>query len=502
MQQKKGAVAMEGFYLNEDNSNFFVSFPESDMTLDGIRKFILGYAGKQVGAVVMSVNSSRASFDSKVIEPIWAGVTEDADGNLFFRGRTLDKGAANWIRNAKKLHDDGIDIYKEWIDALHAAGKEAWISCRMNDLHNVDDEDSYMHDKFWREHPEYRRAAYLGKESWFGRAMDFAIDDVRAHKFDILNEQLERYDADGFELDWTRFPAYFKPGCEMRDAHLITEMLRTLRDVSHGFEVKRGHKIKIGARVLSSIEDCLRFGLDVVSWVQEGLVDSLTVGNFWPTINSDIPFETWRAALGRKVEINAGLEVTALPFSGVPEPKLMPLTKEMIAACTSEYIYRGADNIYLFNLMNGGTGMHDLANFKIVLDNCGLAETAYSMPRRHVLTFCTMRPQGIKEGYSLPRRLQGWQSFRLNVGGGTQDRDAFIVIGLDSEPCDGFEFQCYLNAEKCEIASVPAMRYPSFVKGCICAKASGGALHDGDNVIDIRADGAELTADWCEIFIP
>ena len=490
---------MQGFYLNEDNSNFFASFPESDMTLEGVRRFIRGYAGRQVGAVVMSVNSQRASYNSKVIEPIWAGVTEDANGKMSFMGAELSRGS-RWIHNAKKLHDDGIDVYKEWIEELHAAGKEAWISCRMNDLHNVDDEKSFMHDKLWREHPEFRRAMYIG--DWFGRAFDFAHAEVRNNKLALLTEQLDRYDADGFELDWTRFPAFFKPGCEMRDAHLITEMLRELRDIAHEHEVKRGHKIKIGARVLSSIEDSLRFGLDVVAWVNEGLVDSLTVGNFWPTINSDIPFETWRTVFGNKIELNAGLELTALPFSNVPEGKLMPLTKEMLAACSSEYLYRGADHIYLFNLMNGGTGMHDNENFRIALDSCGLAETAYGLPRRHVITFSTLRPQGIREGYSLPRRLEGWQSFRLNVGGGTQGREAFIVFGLDSEPKDGLHVQCYLNAEMCENAPVSSMRFPSLVKGCFCAKAPVGALHDGDNVIDIKVDGAELTANWCEIFIP
>ena len=254
--------------------------------------------------------------------------------------------------------------------------------------------------------------------------------------------------------------------------------------------------------MLSSIEDCLRFGLDVVTWVNERLVDSLTIGNFWPTINSDIPFETWRTAFGNTIELNAGLELTALPFSNVPEARLMPLTKEMISACTAEYLYRGADNIYLFNLMNGATGMHDNANFKIALDNCGLAETAYSMPRRHVITFSTMRPQGIIEGYSLPRKLEGWQSFRQNVGGGTQGRGAFIIIGLEAPAADSAKPFIYLNAEKCELAETPEMRYPSLVKGFICAKTPVGAWHDGDNVIDVHVDGDSPTANWFEIFIP
>ena len=490
---------MKGFYLNEDNSNFFASFPESEMTLDGVRKFILGYAGKQVGAVVISVNSQRASYDSKAIEPIWIDVTEDASGKIWFRGQELKGSSASWVHNAKKLHDDGIDVYKVWIDTLHEVGRQAWVSCRMNDLHDISNDDSFMHDKFWREHPEFRRAEYLGKDNWFARAFDFAHPEVRENKLALLTEQLERYDVDGLELDWTRFPAFLRPGCEMRDAHLITDLIRRIREISHEYEIRRGHKIRIGARVMSSIEDNLRFGLDVVAWANEGFVDMLTIGNFWPTVNSDIPFETWRAALGNKVELNAGLELTALPYSNVPEGKLMPLTKEMIAAYTSEYLYRGADNIYLFNLMNGGTGMHDNVNFKIALDNCALAETANAMMRRHVLTFCTRRPQGIIEGYSLPRKLSAWQSFRLNVGGGTENREAFIIFGLDAPAKAEAKPAFYLNGEKCETAEARQLSFPSLVKGQICAKAPAGALHDGDNVIDVKVDGDEPTANWCEI---
>ncbi|MBO4344860.1 MAG: hypothetical protein J5833_03840, partial [Victivallales bacterium] len=183
------------------------------------------------------------------------------------------------------------------------------------------------------------------------------------------------------------------------------------------------------------------------------------------------------------------------------EARLMPLTKEMIAACTSEYLYRGADHIYLFNLMNGGTGMHDLPNFKIALDKCALADTANAMERRHILTFSTIRPQGIVEGYSLPRELNWWQSFRLNVGGATQGRDGFFIIGIDAPAKDAAAIKVHLNGELCEIVPTPDMRFPSYIKNTICAKAPAGALHDGDNVIDVNADGQNLTATWCEILI-
>ena len=34
---------MAGLYLNEDDSNFYMSFADKDMTREGLEKFIRGY---------------------------------------------------------------------------------------------------------------------------------------------------------------------------------------------------------------------------------------------------------------------------------------------------------------------------------------------------------------------------------------------------------------------------------------------------------------------------
>lgn len=487
---------MSNFYLNEDNSNFFGSFPATEMTVPGLRKFILGYARKQVGAVVMSVNAQRASYRSSVIDAIWDGIEYDAQGRMFFHGREFE---SQWAKNAKLLDDSGINPYCVWIDALREAGKEAWVSCRMNDLHNVDDEDNYMHDRLWRAHPEYRRSPYDG--TVFGQAFDFAHEEVRKNKIAFLAEVLEKFDADGLELDWTRFPAFLKPGCELRDAHFITEIMREARRMAREWEQKRGRKIKIGVRVMSSIEDNMRFGLDVINWVKEDLVDVMNIGNFWPTINHDIPFEIWRAVFGKSVELNACLEYCAAPTHGIPHVK--SLTKEMISGASTEYLYRGADHIYLFNQMNGNTGMGNLQNELLVLDNCGDYSTASAMSRRHVVTYTTIRPQGIKEGYSLPRVLDvNCQSFRINVGGMTDNRSGFAVIGLEQAMAAGVEAEVYVNGEKCALAEAPQLTYPIEIGGVICVAIPSTILHDGDNVVDVCLKGGEAKAVWFEIYIP
>jgi hypothetical protein len=67
------------------------------------------------------------------------------------------KTARNWIHTAWQLAQDGIDVYARWIARARKLGLSPWLSTRMNDLHNVDDERAYIHSEFWRENPQFRR---------------------------------------------------------------------------------------------------------------------------------------------------------------------------------------------------------------------------------------------------------------------------------------------------------------------------------------------------------
>ncbi len=491
---------MNGLYLNEDDSNFYKSFPDSSMTREGLEKFIRGYMRKQVGAVVLNPNAQRTAYNSHAVDPIWHGVEIVSDDEIIFQGkrqkvRPLD---VKRIKHARLLHESNLNAYRVWLEVLRKEGFEGWISCRMNDVHNVYDEDNYCHDTFWREHPEYRCSQFDG--TWAGYCLDFKYPEVRDYKMALIEEMLTLYDCDGLELDWLRFPRCLQPGYEREGARFVTEVVRRTREFANQKARERNHPIKINVRVPSRPDDALRCGYDVINWVREGLVDVVTVSNFWPTTDSDMPLELWRELLGEDIELNAGLDLWTCAY---PEAAMIPCTDAMAAGFASEYFYRGADKIYLFNFMQGMTGMNNPEGFVKVMENCGIKETAYAQMRRHVVTYPSIRPVGTEPNCTVPRVIRpNWQPIRINVGGGTAGRTAYVVTGVE-KPLEGDQKICIkFHGTDCPAAEpLPDFKFPENVAGAAYHKIPDGLLHDGDNVFHIHLTAGENRAVWSEIVI-
>jgi len=103
--------------LNEDNSHFFGSRPPEAMTAAGLNAFIDPYAGSAVTHLFLSPNSMRASFRSRTREAIWDPVEGVEPDHL-------------WPKNARRLHDAGLDPYSVWIQRARAKGISPWLSKR------------------------------------------------------------------------------------------------------------------------------------------------------------------------------------------------------------------------------------------------------------------------------------------------------------------------------------------------------------------------------------
>ena len=111
----------------------------------------------------------------------------------------------------------GLDPYAIWISRCREKRISPWLSMRMNDVHSVDDPSHFLHSTFWREHPEYWRVPHGSAAPWVNRALNYAHAAVREHQMSFVRELLERYDADGLELDWMRFGYHLTPGREREE---------------------------------------------------------------------------------------------------------------------------------------------------------------------------------------------------------------------------------------------------------------------------------------------
>ena len=517
---------MASICLNEDNSNFAMSFPWSEMTVEGLKRQARAYATGQVSRIIYCVNAQRSSFPSTTMEPIWKGVECHDDGSITFEGKPLNsKSMEKTILRLKTMFDQGIDPYAIWVEETRRLGREAWLSIRMNDMHDALVEDSVMHDKFWREHKEFRISTY-DENSWTGKGYDYAHEEVRKYQLNFLREVLERYDTDGIELDWSRFPQQLRAGFEMMDAHFLTDFHRQAKALIHEFAQKRGHELKIGVRLPSRPELAMRHGFEINALRDERLVDAVVVTNFFPTTDSDMPIELWRDILGKEIELDAGLEfgVQSDPYS-----PFMLATVETALGYACEYLYRGADRIYLFNYMRGLTGMHDVAALQKLLANGGAPETAYPMKRRHVVSFCQTNYVSLDIRPILPLDVdnRNFQQLRINVGGGTDGHDAKLLLAFREE--DGRPpLELRINGTPCHETKLPKiivrggvgtvlegtliscdptaamttdeLAMPGHVKNLRYFQIPAGALHDGENCIQIRiSNETKAQIVWTEV---
>ena len=492
---------MPGIALNEDNSHYFFTRAGQRLDAETVASWVDQYAGTQVKELLLCPNCMRTSFQSAAWDPIWRGYDPEADDDqplLASRPPEERAEARKWIHTAWQLVRDGIDVYAVWIAHCRQVGISPWLSMRMNDLHWVDDERAYIHSEFWRSRPDLRRTQYR-EGPWTNKAFDFDQAEVREYHLRLIRELAERYDFDGLELDWMRFGFHFRPGCELEGGELLTGFTVEVRRLLDAWAARRGHPIRLGARVPSRPETARRMGMDAVAWARKGLIDWLVVTPFWASAETDMPIELWKALLdGAGVTLCAGLEILLRPYDAFP--RLMTNSLETARGAAASFLDRGADRVYLFNYFDSVTAMDDLQNYPALLREVGEEATLRGKYRRHVLTFADTWAPGEPRACPLPAIVGAGQvgAFRLPTGPRPETGEATVLLGVLSGGIE--EAEVRLNGEICppcgrqELPS-PAPDCPVHAFGI-----SPAALRRGDNVIEVRPV-QEITFGWVEIDI-
>lgn len=318
--------------FNEDDTHCLVRQPAE--------KFVEYFDSVCRGAVThffMCPNAMRSSVDSKAFEPIWKALEE--------------KGVdPKWAVTAKWLNDNGIDPYAIWTKRAREKGVSPWITMRMNDIHGVDDPSWPSLCTMWREHPEYRCEPDYRGGDWYPYAFDYSHAVVRDRALGYIRELLERYDVDGIECDWLRFPWHF-PLKEARGrAHFLTGFMAEVRKITDAAGKRRGRRVLVGARVPSNLEDALDLGMDAVAWCRERSVDWLVPCNFCNSVDFDLDYAGWRRAVDAvnpHVTIVPGADASLQP-AGHRTPSRYLTLAEYRGWCETQYA-QGAPGVYLFN---------------------------------------------------------------------------------------------------------------------------------------------------------
>jgi len=286
---------------NEDNDHYYY-FDKSKMTKEALEAYADDILeGGYVTHVFWCANGQRPSYDSKAWEPIWAAL-DDKETNWEY----CDK---SWPLHAKLLKDRGLDPFKIWIDRTRAKGASPWISMRMNDVHGGWHKRGGRCTRFYQDHPEWRVLPGFKGGMWEPYSMDYAIPEVREHHLKLVKELVERYDADGIELDFQRTGTYFKSDDAANNAPIMTDFIRTCRELATAAGKKRGRPMQVAIRMPTSPAAALAAGFEVTEIAKQGLVDVIIPCIGSPGVCWDLPWEEWTRTVGAvapKVRLVAG----------------------------------------------------------------------------------------------------------------------------------------------------------------------------------------------------
>jgi hypothetical protein len=182
-------------------------------------------------------------------------------------------------------------------------------------------------------------------------SVDFEHKEIRDLCVQFYKEVCENYDVDGVELDFLRHFEIFKSVgrggiASQEQLDMLTDMVSQIRKVTEDAGMKRGNPILVLTRIPTSPEYAKKAGVDIVRWIDEGLVD-IVVGSCY------FRLDFWKnfAELGKNknVKIYAGLSESRVREE---HPFLMRQQNSVFRARAAAAWEAGIDGMYSFNEYN------------------------------------------------------------------------------------------------------------------------------------------------------
>ncbi len=300
-------------------------------------------AGKQAGAISYCTVSAGFSFFSHNTK---VGEVLTRQGEDYYGYPT------NRVNITGDLISQGTDTLKVATGFAHANGMECFWSMRMNDTHDANHRPAKPHPLFphlKEAHPEWLVGNCV-KRTPFGRwsSVDYGRAEIRELAFRYIEEVCRNYDVDGIELDFFRHLCYFSSvanggRAKPEEVNDMTALMRRVRAMTEKVGLERHRPFLILMRLPDSVEFCRDLGLDLKTWLEEGLLDILVTTGYFQLNPWD-----YSVALGHRYGVRV--------YPSLDEPRVLGETRFKRNSASG---YRGraaqvwaaqADGLYLFNL--------------------------------------------------------------------------------------------------------------------------------------------------------
>ncbi len=222
-------------------------------------RFVQSYRDSDVKMLLFQSSSTGvASWPSRVADLPGQEVPEEKWKLL----RSGDRRLYDYLRWAVDHGQEGMKVISR---LCREAGIEFHPSLRMNlffqngGMGSIIEE--FLNGRFWREHPELRKPG--------GPQLDYARPAVRRFIIDILKE-MAGYDADGINLDFTRWPPIADPA--RHGPEVLTGFIREVRQALP--------KIKLSVLVVDGYHAGMNLEeqrIDLEAWLATGAMDFICV---------------------------------------------------------------------------------------------------------------------------------------------------------------------------------------------------------------------------------
>ena len=333
-----------------DDSNLYYSYCHTERpTGADLEDMVDIFARQNIDTLTQCVHCRwQAFYDSRVVE-IAGDLTPEAvkpwEHVHYWQ----------WLTCLQRLIAEGNDPPKVLAEACHRRKMRFLPSFRLNDQHGMHPHEG-QYGSFRRDHPEWIAA---------GKAMDYGVPEVREHILSVAAELAERYDIDGIDLDFVRWPIFFKDDQVKSNTPLMTELVRQIRSILDKAGAKRNRRMLLSARVPLNVGtgrtintnatdrdlECLGIGLDVPAWIRDQLIDVVMPMHFfyttWDTMIANL--DEWRGLTdGTPCGLYPTIHSMAWNDYGPPY-----ISAQSYRGAAHSYYQSGADGIALYNLWSG-----------------------------------------------------------------------------------------------------------------------------------------------------
>lgn len=433
-----------------------------------------------------------------------------ADGSKYLEGKTSPHTGENAAALVKykdavdRLQAEGTNAISLIFERCREVGLETFTSMRMNDLHFADRAVicPQVQPEFWLDHPEYD----IGPDAtpgWHSAgAFNFEHAAVRKYKLNLLEEMIERFQPDGHEMDLMRFPVYFPASKARACCPIMTEFIRKNRAIVKNTAGASGRERLFGVRLPASLDACKNMGCDPKVWVEEGLVDFITVSAFFFDVPA-LPLAKFREDIGSPdIPIYAGVDHgVGVPRGGWGHFRAVAANRwreNPDGLYFFNFFYHSLEGINPFALAAyfppSALTRHGLSRELL----CELSDPARLQGRNKIYNAGNQNnAYGVDITFDLPAGStvkNGAIEFRLPMAEGTSlPKEVTLFLRATGE---GKDYRVFFNGHPCMLSTTDANLYRlseqcSEDRSVAAFTVVPSSIKDGDNLVRVECPGLD-----------